>query len=506
MTAISTAVGSERLSRTTGYKIGKLFPSNETENLPQKIVIIGQPNTANEALISLDAQEIISAEEAGKIFGYGSPIHSVMRILRPTTSEGVGGIPTIVIPQKVAEGATASTKTFIVTGTALQNITQVVKVAGRESLDFQSYSFSISKGETANKIATKIANSVNKVLGSPLTADAMIDMVVFTSKFKGEVSKDIEIEFLSDAIETGITYTQTEKTDGSGLADFSNLKDYFGQEWHTIVLNTYAQNAMSLLQEINGINYLNNPTGLYNPLVFKPFLAFLGSKKEDRADLLELATLNNGEGNLTNVICVAPKTPAMEYEIAANVVTLFARVAQDTPELDVNAMSYPDLPVPSNGVIGEMKDYNTRDLLVKGGVSTVTLDKGVYKIQDLVTTYHTEGENPFQFSYPRNINIDWNVKFGYSKLEDKHLRDRVIVRDNSFTDSRNAIKPKQWKAIVMGYFDTLNSRALINDPDFSKSSLQVEIDSVNPNRFNTFFRYRRTGIARITSTDVEAGF
>ena len=199
-------------------------------------------------------------------------------------------------------------------------------------------------------------------------------------------------------------------------------------------------------------------------------------------------------------------TPAMEYEIAANVVLLFSRTAQDTPELDVNAMTYPDLPAPLNGVIGEMKDYNVRDVLVKGGVSTVTLDKGVYKIQDLVTTYHTEGENPFQFSYPRNINIDWNVKFGYSKLEDKHLRDRVIVRDNSFTDSRNAIKPKQWKAIVMGYFDTLNSRALINDPDFSKSSLQVEIDSVNPNRFNTFFRYRRTGIARITSTDVEAGF
>ena len=506
MTAISTAVGSERLSRTTGYKIGKLFPSNETQNLPQRIVIIGQANTANESLISLGPQEITSAEEAGKLFGYGSPLHSVMRILRPSTSDGVGGIPTIVIPQKALEEATATSKTFSVTGTATQNATHVVKIAGRESLDFQSYSFSVSKDDTATQIATKIANSVSKVIGCPYNAVATTNTVVFTSKFKGEVSKGIEIEFLTDGVDTGITYAQTETTEGTGLADFSELPNYFGQDWYTIVLNTYGNQAMSLLQDINGINYLNSPTGLYNPLVFKPFLAFAGSKLDERKDLLSLASANNGENNLTNVICAAPKTPGMEYEISANVVTLFARTAQDTPELDVNAMTYPDLPAPSNGVIGEMKDYNVRDILVKGGVSTVTLEKGVYKIQDLVTTYHAEGENPYQFSYPRNINIDWNIKFAYSKLEDVHLRDRVIVKDNSFTDSRNAIKPKQWKAIVMGYFDDLNNRALINDPDFSKDSLMVEIDSVNPNRFNTFFRYRRTGIARITSTDVEAGF
>ena len=33
MTAISTAVGSERLSRTTGYKIDKLFPSLSQDEL-----------------------------------------------------------------------------------------------------------------------------------------------------------------------------------------------------------------------------------------------------------------------------------------------------------------------------------------------------------------------------------------------------------------------------------------------------------------------------------------
>ena len=48
--------------------------------------------------------------------------------------------------------------------------------------------------------------------------------------------------------------------------------------------------------------------------------------------------------------------------------------------------------------------------------------------------------------------------------------------------------------------------ALINEPKFSKESLQVGVSETNPNRFETFFRYKRIGIARIESTTVEAGF
>ena len=47
---------------------------------------------------------------------------------------------------------------------------------------------------------------------------------------------------------------------------------------------------------------------------------------------------------------------------------------------------------------------------------------------------------------------------------------------------------------------------MIRDASFSKDSLNVQISTTNPNRFETFFRYKRTGLARIESTDVEAGF
>ena len=104
------------------------------------------------------------------------------------------------------------------------------------------------------------------------------------------------------------------------------------------------------------------------------------------------------------------------------------------------------------------------------------------------------------------MNLDWNVADSYRTLEKIRLRDKVIIKDNQVTDSKNAIKPKEWKAVLYELFDELAKKALINEPNFSKESLQVAIPSTNPNRFETFFRYKRTGIARIESTTAEAGF
>jgi phage tail sheath gpL-like len=196
----------------------------------------------------------------------------------------------------------------------------------------------------------------------------------------------------------------------------------------------------------------------------------------------------------------------MPYEAAANVVALFCRVMQDSPQLDIGGKYYPDMPVPVSGSIGDMGDYNNRDLLLKSGSSTVKLDAGAYQVQDLVTTYHPIGEVPLQYNYCRNLNLDWNVKDGYSILENIYVKDHVIVLDAQVTDVSGAIKPAEWKAILFDYFDDLGQKALINDPSFSKTSLQVQVDPTNPNRLNTFFRYKRTGTARIESTDAEAGF
>jgi len=506
MTSISTAIGVERRSRVSGYKIKKGFFNNDTPNLPQVIAIFGEANTANQAGLSTDKKEITSAQEAGETYGFGSPIHQMMRILRPISGDGVGGIPTIVFPQLSDAGATASTIIITVTGTATANSTHSLVVSGRRSIDFQNYDFAVAKLDTPTLIAAKMVDAINSVLGSPVTAVAALGVVTLTTKWEGETSAQVNATIDTGSNTAGVTYAQTGGVAGAGIVDLAATFSQFNNDWNTIVLNPYGTATLDALEDFNGVPDPETPTGRYVGNVFKPFIALFGSTLDDKDDLAAITDAAARIDQVTNVLCPAPKSNGLNCEAAANACLVLARIAQDTPQLDVNNKSYPDMPTPSNGSIGDMSDYNNRDFLVKKGCSTVILDKGVYKIQDFVTTYHPAGEIPLQYAYARNLILDWNIAFGYKMLEEINVKDHVLVADDQMTDAAKAIKPKEWKAVLFDFFDDLAVRALLKEPEFSKNSLSVQVSSINPDRFETNFRYKRTGVARIESTDVEAGF
>jgi phage tail sheath gpL-like len=510
MTAISSAIGSERRSRVSGFKIKKGNFDNATQNLPQLIAVFGEANSANQAGLSVTKREITSAQEAAELYGWGSPIHQQMRILRPISGEGVGGIPTIVFPQISSETAKATEIIYAITGTATQNATHYVVINGRRSLDFQNYSFDVVIGDTPSIIKQKIIDAISGVLSSPATAflDAENDDLTISTKWKGNSSNGLSVSFDNQGKDAGITYVQTTVTTGTGTVDLDDSLDQFGNDWYTIVLNPYGadETILSSLEQFNGFPDSENPTGRFVGRVFKPFVSLFGSTLSDKDDLTAITNDSARINQVTNVLCPAPNSAGFDCEASANACLLFARTAQDTPELDVNAKSYPDMPIPETLQIGDMANYDNRDFLIKKGCSTVILENGKYQIQDFVTTYHPAGETPLQYAYPRNLMIDWNVKDGYMILESKNVRDHVLVLDSQVTDVAKSVKPKQWAAVLYDYFDDLAVRALLKDPDFSKQSLKVEVDENNPDRFNTFFRYRRTGVARIQSTDAEAGF
>ena len=280
----------------------------------------------------------------------------------------------------------------------------------------------------------------------------------------------------------------------------------FGDDWYTIVLNPYGTSKLAQLEQFNGVPNNTNPTGRYAGLIYKPFCAYFGSTLSDKDDLTTITDADARKSQVTNVVCPAPNSLGFTWEAAANVIALASVIYQNNPNLDVNNLSYPDMPIPVSGDAGDFKDYNNRDLLVKKGCSTVILKNGAYVIQDLVTTYHPSGEVPLQFSYVRNLNVDWNVSDAYRTLETIYLKDKTLVADDQIVDVDGCIKPSEWKGIVYDLFDGEAEKALINDPSFSKASLRVQISTTNPNRFETAFSYKRTGIARIESTTATAGF
>lgn len=495
------AVGTERVSKIVGYLLSKGNFSESSPNLPQRIVILGEANTANQGTLDLAATEITSAQQAGKKYGFGSPIYAAMRIFRPLNGGGIGGIPTVVMPQEEPEDATAKVIEITPTGVATGNGTHTLIIAGRGAIDGQPYALNINNGDTTADITEKIKDAVNAVLGSPVIGDADDYAATLTTKWKGLTANELTISVDTGGEDLGITYAITSPEDGSGTPSIAAALEQFGNTWNTIVINMYGTHAgtMTALEEFNGIPDPANPTGRFSAIIFKPLFALTGSTADDPSDITD-----DKADDVTIVICPAPGSKGFQFEAAANAGTLLGRQQQDTPHLDISGMSYPDMPTPLS--IGSMGDYENRDLFVKKGCSTVELVNSRYRVCDFVTTYHPDGELPPQFRYVRNLNIDFNVRFGYFLKEQINVVDHAIAADEDFVNADKIIKPKQWKGILNKYAEELTARGLLVNAPFMQASITVKLSTINPDRLDSFFRYKRSGFARISSTEAQAGF
>lgn len=511
----SNAVPSELISRVVGWETEKAFFQTVGPNLPMRIAILGEANTANQSNLTDDpitVLRITSAQQAGQVYGFGSPIHMMARILFPPTGGGlIGGIPVYAYPQAEPVGAANKQIKVAVTGPATANATHTLKIAGRRGLDGQFYNFSILKDDTAADIAARIEDAVNAILGSPMSASAPdesqpdSDEVTLTSKWKGLTANDLVVEVDTNGVSAGITYTITNLQSASGTPDISGATAVFGNVWNTAVINSYGlqSDIITALETFNGIpkDGITPATGRYASTMMKPFVAFTGSTSDDPSATTDASARKT---QVTIAVCPAPNSDGLQFEAATNYCALWARISQDSPHLDIAGQYLPDMPVPVS--IGAMSDYFNRDTIVKKGCSTVDLVNDRYQVQDFVTTYHPEGEIPPQYRWVRSLVQDWNVRYTYYLLEQRYVADHVLANDNDTVTASKVVKPKTWKGVLFNMYDDLARRAIIAEPSFSEEGTIVNISSVNPDRFETEFPYRRTGFGRILSTTAKAGF
>ncbi len=499
----SDAVTLDRISRIVGYKITKGNFSESSPNLPQRIAILAEANDAYQATLSLLPQQITTAKQAATLFGAGSPIHMIARILFPYSGDGVGGIPVYVYPQARAVGAAAKLIKVQPLGVATSNVTHYLKLAGRDGIDGTFYAINIVVGDTAATISDKIADAVNAVYASPCSGSNDSYEAILTSKWGGLTANELTASVDSNGNAAGISYTVSYPQAGSGTPSISGALAQFGSDWNTIVVNSYGLETTTIatLMAYNGRPDPLAPTGRYAGIIMKPFIAITGSTSDDPSAITDLY-----KDDVTIAVAPAPGSAGLGLEAAANMALLYAVQAQNTPHLDVSGRKYPDMPVSSSWSTATMSVYNSRDAIVKKGCSTVNVTGGAYEVQDFVTTYHPDGEVPPQFRYVRNLNVDFNIRYGYYLLELTNVVDHALVSDGDTPVASNVVQPKMCKSVVDEYAVDLSSRALIVQPEFMQASITVTIGTTNPDRLETFFRYKRSGVARIASTTAEAGF
>lgn len=498
----SNAISQSNVAAIIGFLLEKGNFNPNSPLLPQSISILAEANTANQSALSTDPLQITSAKQAADVYGYGSPMHICARILFPPTSTGVS-IPVYCYAQAEAGSAAAKVITITPSGSATGSGTIYVKVAGRNILDGGSYAVGITTGDTVTQQCDKMRAAIAAVLGCPVTGTGTTTFIA-TTKWKGLTANDVNIEIdLNGNTGLGVTYGVVNTTAGSGTPAVTASLAKFGNEWRTLVINSYGlvTATMDELEAFNGIPDPVNPTGRFAGTVWKPINALSGTLLDDPTAITDARP-----NNVTICTCPTPLSLGLGMEGAANFAAAIANVFQNTPNSSVLNLALPDMPPPTKGAIPAMTSYATRDAYVKKGCSTVDFISGRYIIQDFVTTYNAAGEFPPYYRYVRDMNVYFNMKFRIHLREADVLWGKQLANDTDIVTATNVITPAGWKTEIFDIIDDSVRDGLIVDAAFSKASVQTGISGTNPNRMDTTFNIKISGVAYIVSTTVKGGF
>ena len=493
------------IARGTGYQLVAANPVNTAINLPQRIAVLAEMNTANQSSPTTPFLATSRAQIAG-ICGWGSPADIMGRILLPQNGGGVTGIPVWVYPVAAPVGSVANVQTITVTGTATGGTTLNILVAGRLFLEGGAYLVNITTGMTPTEIATAITNVINATLGCPYTATSAAGVVTLTANWTGVSSADLNIVMVPGTNPAGVSYAVATTVPGTGApTNIPTVLAQFGVNWNTLVVTPWsitASNTAGLLAQY--IAYNGNPntqTGQWAAMVMTPAQYLVGDCVDSTTSSADTTVTASFLNDLTFPACPTPLSLGLPMEGAANYAVLAANVFNNTPNIDIQTLALPDMPAitPDGANPQQSSNYNLRNALIPLGMSTVIYNNGNYYPQDFVTTYAPIGISTPTWRYPRDINIDMNIEFKFSNLQAFVIGNNQIAADNDVVDAPNVVKPKDIVAALYAFADELVDQGFLTNAAYMKSTVKVIINPTNINRFDISFGYYRSGVVRVVS-------
>jgi len=487
---ISTAVDASAVARVLGIKtVYKDLRGNSVLNLPQRIAVIGQGATAS--TYAADKVQVTSAAQVADLFGFGSPLHLAARQLFPTNGDGVGTIPVTIYPLVDDGAGVVSAGDITPSGTPTEAGAYTVFVN-----NIASNTFVISVGDVVADMTAAITAAINAVLEMPIIAVDGGTAVDFTSKWKGISANDIVVE-VAGPTDAGVSFAITQATGGLVNPDITDTLALIGDVWESLILNCLNISDTTTL----GL-YQTFGDGRYGALTRKPCVVFTGNTATTVTNAIVVSDARKTDK--INCQLVAPGSNDLPFVVAARQLARIAVVANNNPPVDYGSQDATGL-IPGDD--GDQWNYVQRDQAVKAGSSTIQVKDGVINLSDTVTFYHPSGDPIPAYRYVCDIVKIQNILFNLDLIFAVPEWDGApLIPDNQPTFNRAAKKPKMAKAAIAALVDSLALNAIISDPDFTKASIQAEIDNQNPKRLNIVFTVKLSGNTNIISIDFEFGF
>lgn len=436
--------------------------------IPQKVAVLGQYNSGKSPT-DYKPKRILSADEAGNLYGFGSMLHFMISSLFSVN----GTFETYAFPIPDDGTAVAATGSIQVTSAATGAGTIALYIAGKR------VAVGVAKGDAAASIATAIGDAINANPNLPVTASTTTDTVTVTAKWAGDTGNDIDISLdLLDGDEVnepaGAAFTITAMSGGATDPTVQSAFDEFGNDFYTWVVFPYQGSSQLTTMKTEGDNRID-------PSVKRPFAGVVGYV--DTRSNLQTELGNHNSPWLT--FMPVEGSPNMPLEIAAATVAVCAKSAQADPARPFKNLALPAI-LPGDSAEWT---YAQKDALEKlGGSAFRYTPGGQVAIYDLLTTYTENAQGAADDSWRYTVTIT-NVQAKLYSLDQVFLAEPFVqakvVDDDAVTAQEYAISPKKARSYVRQLVDQLwIPEAWSKNRDAIVASLKAEIDSGNAGRIN----------------------
>jgi phage tail sheath gpL-like len=480
-------------ARATGVAATyKNFAAGSIQNVPQKIVVIGQGTTvAATANAYPNTKQRITTRSDAAQFGYGSPMCASLEELFPVFGDGAGTVEVYAIGLDDAGGGVVATGTITVTvGTIAAPFAFRARIGGVLS-DWVS----VTTTSTPTTIAAALDVAIDAVVRMPVIASPAVGVVTLTAKWKGVTGNDIAIEVVDVPNGSGVTFAVANMSSGATNPGIDTALALIPEDDTTIVVNLLGEDATALplistWGEARRTSLVNRPAiAVYGDRTLVPATAATtpDSRKTDR----------------TNVKVNVPGTPSPSWIVATEAARQIAVTAQSNPAYGYSLLPLNVIP----GASSDQHTYAERDLLVKAGCSTTELRDGVIVLSDVVTMWHPTGEDP-----PAHAKVETWAKLlqitgAYRDAFDtREWASAPIIAAGQATTNPAAKSTGSALALSAKIIDSAALQALIADPKWSKANQTCEINSQNPDRLDLRVPVKLSGNGKIYDTEILFGF
>lgn len=433
---------------------------------PRKLLIIGQRIAAG-TLAELIPTRILTAGQAKQYAGRGSQLALMVENAK---TENPDADMWLVAQNDLVAGAAATGTITATIGAPAAGVIPLY-IGGKK------VPVGVAAGAAANAIAASIQAAIAADPDLPVTASVLANVVTLTAKNKGENGNTIDIRngyYPDEAAPSGVMLAIVAMAAGAGNPDINLvLAAIAGEAFYSIVM-PYTDAA-------NMTAFENELTNRWGPMIQKTGHIFASLSGTHGA----ISTYGAGRNSVQSSVMGAKRSPTPPWRWAAALAAVCEGSGSIDPARPFQTLELKSVLAPA---VEDRFSQPERNLLLKDGISTFTVDDGGrVLIERVITTYQTNAQGIEDVSF-LDLETKWTVDFIRFSVRAlialKYPRFKLTDDDTDFEPGQPMVTCRMIRGQLLGLFKRLEKAGQVENFKQFKNDLKVVRSIADRNRVN----------------------